>query len=142
MKKTASAPTSDIDRLVQIEKDRLMNEAGLVSDLRHYRRLDERPFSAEERTQTTVLFGNLTLKHEEFIKAVFQGADYRFQNLPQPDKSSFRIGKEYCNNGLCNPNYFTAGGLIRYLENLETEGLTRQEIVDKYLYFFPGDCGP
>jgi predicted nucleotide-binding protein (sugar kinase/HSP70/actin superfamily) len=110
--------------------------------MNHYRRLEERPFTAEERAQTTVLFGNLTPKHEEFIKAVFHGADYRFQNLPQPDKTAFQIGKEYCNNGLCNPNYFTAGGLIQYLEKLESDGLSRQEIVDKYLYFFPGDCGP
>jgi predicted nucleotide-binding protein (sugar kinase/HSP70/actin superfamily) len=131
-----------IERLVSLERDRLMQEAGVVSDLKHYRRLDERPFASEERSKTTILFGNLTPKHEEFIKAVFHGAGYRFQNLPQPDKSAFQIGKEYCNNGLCNPNYFTAGGLIQYLERLESEGLSRAEIVDNYLYFFPGDCGP
>jgi predicted nucleotide-binding protein (sugar kinase/HSP70/actin superfamily) len=142
MKKAASAPTEDIEHLVSTERDRLMREAGLVSDLSHYRRLEERPFTAKERSRTTVLFGNLTPKHEEFIKAVFQGAGYRFQNLPQPDKTAFQIGKEYCNNGLCNPNYFTAGGLIQYLENLESDGLSREEIVDNYLYFFPGDCGP
>lgn len=142
MKKAASAPVEKIDHLVSLERDRLLKEAGLISDLEHYRRLAERPFTAEERSRTTILFGNLTPKHEEFIKAVFHGADYHFQNLPQPDKAAFQIGKEYCNNGLCNPNYFTAGGLIQYLEKLEAGGLSREEIIDTYLYFFPGDCGP
>lgn len=108
----------------------------------HYRRLAERPFTAEERDSTTILFGNLTTKHEELIKAAFQGAGYHFKNLPQPTRRAFQIGKEYCNNGLCNPNYFTAGNLIEYLQSLEASGISRHEIIERYVYFTPADCGP
>ena len=142
MKRVSSVEADETARLVSLERERLLKDAGIQTEVEHYRRPEEGPFTAQERPNTTILFGNLTPKHEDFIKAVFQGAGYRFQNLPQPDKSAFRIGKEYCNNGLCNPNYFTAGGLIKYLENLEESGMDRQRIISDYLYFFPGDCGP
>lgn len=132
----------EIDRLVSAEKERLMREAGLSADQKHYQRIKESPFTAEERATTTILFGNLTWKHEVLIKAVFKGCGYRFQNLPEPTKIDFRIGREYCTNGLCNPNYFTAGSLIQYLQNLEAKGFTRQEIVQNYVYFTAADCGP
>jgi predicted nucleotide-binding protein (sugar kinase/HSP70/actin superfamily) len=119
-----------------------MQETSPAKFLRHYRRAQERPFTAEERRSTTILFGGLTQKHEAFIRAVFRGGGYRFENLPVPTRQSFQLGKEYCNNGLCNPNYFTAGNLIRFLHELELSGLTRQEILDRYVYFTPADCGP
>jgi predicted nucleotide-binding protein (sugar kinase/HSP70/actin superfamily) len=124
------------------EKFRLFQEAGLVSAPDHYRRQAERPFTAGERARTTILFGNLTEKHEAFIRAVFRGSGYLCESLPTPTKSAFQLGKEYCNNGLCNPNYFTAGNLIEYLRRLEQQGLSREEIVDRYVYFTAGGCGP
>ena len=110
--------------------------------LQHYRRPRELPFTAQQRNSTTVLFGNLTPKHERLIKAVFDGNGYRFLSLPVPTKSAFQVGREYCNNGLCNPNYFTAGTLIEYLEKLEKEGKSREEIIRDYIYFTLADCGP
>jgi predicted nucleotide-binding protein (sugar kinase/HSP70/actin superfamily) len=127
---------------VEEERRRLLREAGLDAAPAHYRRLPERPFTAEERDRTTILFGNLTPKHEAFIQAVFQGCGYRCESLPTPSKSAFQVGKEYCNNGLCNPNYFTAGNLIEYLRGIERQGLSREEIVDRYVYFTAGGCGP
>ncbi len=124
------------------EKFRLLRQAGLVSAPDHFRRPAERPFTADERARTTILFGNLTPKHEAFIRAVFRGSGYLCENLPTPTKSAFLLGKEYCNNGLCNPNYFTSGNLIEYLRGLEQQGLAREEIVDRYLYFTAGGCGP
>jgi len=108
----------------------------------HYRLPDEMPFTAAERASTTILFGNLTPKHERLIQAVFNGNGYRFQNLPVPTKGAFQIGREYCNNGLCNPNYFTAGTLIEFLQKLEKEGKSPQQIVRDYVYFTLADCGP
>ena len=109
---------------------------------RHYRRPVERPFRAEERNRTTILFGGLTRKHEHFIKAVFEGSGYTCEILPTPDLNAFHIGREYCNNGQCNPVYFTTGSLIQYLTNLEAQGLSRHDIVDRYLFFTAGCCGP
>ena len=108
----------------------------------HYKIAPERLFLAEERAGTTILFGTLTPKHEAFIRAVFRGAGYCCENLPPPTRSCHETGKEFCNNGLCNPNYFTAGNLIEYLRARMGEGMTAKEVVDRYAYFTAGGCGP
>ena len=53
-----------------------------------------------------------------------------------------RLGKEYGNNGQCNPTYFTVGCLVQYLQQLEKQGIPRQDIVDNYVFFTAGSCGP
>jgi predicted nucleotide-binding protein (sugar kinase/HSP70/actin superfamily) len=113
-----------------------------IDKIRHYRRPIERPFTADERSKITILVGGLTRKHEELIRAVFQGSGYRCEMLPVPDQEAFHLGKEFGNNGQCSPAYFTSGALIQYLRNLESEGMSRPEIVDSYLYFTAGSCGP
>jgi predicted nucleotide-binding protein (sugar kinase/HSP70/actin superfamily) len=102
----------------------------------------ERAFTAEQRAHTTILFGGFTWKHENLIRAVFQGCGYRCEKLPVPDVPAFQIGKEFGNNGQCNPTYFTVGNLVQYLQFLEKEGLTRQQILDNYVFFTAGSCGP
>lgn len=108
----------------------------------HYRCNPQRPFSAEERSSTTILLANLTWKHETFIQAIFEGAGYRCRRLPVPNRTAFQTGKEYCNNGLCNPVYFTVGSLIEFLKNLERDGLDRRGIINRYVYITAGGCGP
>ncbi len=115
---------------------------GLSPSSTHYRRPAERPFTAAERDRTTILIGGLTRRHERFIQAVFQGSGYHCDILPTPDVNAFHIGKEYCNNGQCNPAYFTAGSLIQHLINLEAGGLSRREVEDRYVFFTAGCCGP
>jgi len=109
---------------------------------RHYRCPVDRPFLAAERPSTTILFGSLTPKHEAFIEAVFRGSGYLCRALPLPDKAAYETGKEYCNNGVCNPNYYTAGNLINFLRAQRRRGLSVQEIIDRYVYFTIGGCGP
>ena len=109
---------------------------------RQYHRPPEIPFLAEERPTTTILFGTLTPKHEAFIRAVFRGAGYQCENLPVPTRRAHDTGKEFCNNGLCNPNYFTAGALIEYLKDRVRAGMMPEEVARKYLYFTAGGCGP
>lgn len=112
------------------------------SNIKHYHRPEERPFTEEERSRVTILVGGLTRKHEELIRAVFQGSGYSCELLPVPDQEAFHLGKEFGNNGQCSPAYFTSGALIQYLRNLESEGMSRKDIVDNYLYFTAGSCGP
>jgi predicted nucleotide-binding protein (sugar kinase/HSP70/actin superfamily) len=120
-----------------------MQAAGLIEKpIEHYRRPVERPFTAEERDRVTILFGGFTWKHERLIEAILSGSGYRCQMLPTPDVAAFTIGKEYGNNGQCNPTYFTIGNLIKFLQALEDQGLSRQEIVDRYIFFTAGSCGP
>jgi predicted nucleotide-binding protein (sugar kinase/HSP70/actin superfamily) len=131
-----------IDSLADASEEEQMESASSIKKIRQYRRPPERPFSADERSAVTILVGGLTRKHEEFIRAVFQGSGYRCELLPVPDQSAFLLGKEFGNNGQCSPAYFTSGNLIQYLRNLEAEGMSRRDIIDGYLYFTAGSCGP
>jgi len=123
------------------ERSKLRREAGLSAHS-HFRRPQERSFLAHERGKVTILFGGLTWKHEALIKAVFQGNGYRCENLPLANVADFQAGKEYGNNGQCNPTYFTVGNLVHFLQGLEAQGVPRQEIVDNYVFFTAGSCGP
>ena len=131
---------SEIKERLAAERARLRKIAGLDRPA-HFHRPVERAFTAEERDQVTILFGGFTWKHEDFIRAVFRGCGYRCEKLPDPDVAAFQIGKEYGNNGQCNPTYFTVGNLIQYLRSLEG-GLSRQQILDNYVFFTAGSCGP
>jgi predicted nucleotide-binding protein (sugar kinase/HSP70/actin superfamily) len=124
------------------EPDQLPEVAAAPRKTKHFHRPPERPFTAEERDQVTILFGGFTWKHERFIEAILRGAGYRCQMLPNPDVESFAYGREFGNNGQCNPTYFTIGNLIKHLRWLETQGHSRGEIVEKYIFFTAGACGP
>ena len=74
------------------------------------------PLPPKNAIRVTILFGGFTWKHERFIEAILQGSGYRCQMLPTPDVAAFTVGKEFGNNGQCNPTYFTIGNLIKYLQ--------------------------
>lgn len=132
-----------IRRRVEEERARLEREASLGRrQLHHFKRPVERPFTKDQRPHTTLLFGGLTWKHEKLIHGVLEGLGYKAEALPTPNVAAFQIGKEYGNNGQCNPTYFTVGNLVQYLQSLEEKGLSRQEIIDKYVFFTAGACGP
>ena len=133
----------EIQNKLAQERARLASMMGLDSGpVRHFQRPVERPFTAEERNKVTILFGGLTWKHERVIQAVFEGCGYSCEILPVPDVAGFQLGKEYGNNGQCNPTYFTVGNLVKFLQSLESRGLTKQEIINNYVFFTAGSCGP
>ena len=121
--------------------DVALEQVGAQPSL-HFKRPVERPFTRAERDTTTILFGGLTWKHERLIQGVLEGLGYKAQPLPVPDRRAFQTGKEYGNNGQCNPTYFTVGNLVRYLESLRAQGVPQQEILDRYVFFTAGACGP
>jgi len=131
----------EIQARIDAERARLRAEAGLAR-MHEFKKPVERGFTASERDRVTILFGGLTWKHEEMIKAVFHGSGYRCENIPTPIVADFQAGKEFGNNGQCNPTYFTVGNLVRHLQSLEKQGLSRQEIIDNYVFFTAGSCGP
>lgn len=110
--------------------------------VRHFHRPLERPFTADERDRTTILFGGLTCTHERLIEAVFHACGYRCRCLPTPDLAAFHLGREYCNTGQCNPTYFTIGRLLSALLLLEARGYSRRQIIDQFVFFTAGSCGP
>src|SRR5512142_2151356 len=105
---------------LQRERERLEREAGLQRQaVRQFHRPVERPFTKSQRAHTTILFGGLTWKHEKLIHAVLDNLGYKCEPIPTPDKRAFQLGKEYGNNGQCNPTYFTVGNLVQFLQRLE-----------------------
>ncbi len=125
------------------ERARLEQEAGLTKrEVHHFKRPVERPFTKEQRGKTTLLFGGLTWKHEKLVHGALEGLGYRAEAVPTPNVRAFQTGKEYGNNGQCNPTYFTVGNLVQYLQSLEEQGVTKQEIIDRYVFFTAGACGP
>src|SRR5512146_495383 len=115
---------------LQRERERLEAEAGLEHrTVRHFHRPVERSFTKDQRATTTILFGGLTWKHEKLIHGVLENLGYRCEAVPTPDKRAFQLGKEYGNNGQCNPTYFTVGNLVQYLQKLEEQGESKRDII-------------
>jgi predicted nucleotide-binding protein (sugar kinase/HSP70/actin superfamily) len=134
--------TEDVIRQrLEAEREKLRQRHGLGRP-QHFERPKERAFTAEERDHVTILFGGFTWKHEDLIRAVFRGCGYACEKLPVPNVAAFQLGKEYGNNGQCNPTYFTVGNLVQYLQFLESQGIARQQILDNYVFFTAGSCGP
>jgi predicted nucleotide-binding protein (sugar kinase/HSP70/actin superfamily) len=129
---------------VAAERERLLREAGLsIGRPSHFKRPKERPYTKAERGTTTVLFGGLTLRHEALILSGLEGLGYKVAQIPMPVKADFQAGKEYGNNGQCNPTYFTVGALVNHLKRLRDEqGLSAQEILRDYVFITAGACGP
>ncbi|MBM3810991.1 MAG: activator of (R)-2-hydroxyglutaryl-CoA dehydratase [Acidimicrobiia bacterium] len=88
------------------------------------------------------MFGGLTWKHEKLVHGAFEALGYKAEIVPSADVAAFQLGKEFGNNGQCNPTYFTVGNLVQYLQKLEAQGLTKQEIIDRYIFLTAGACGP
>jgi predicted nucleotide-binding protein (sugar kinase/HSP70/actin superfamily) len=125
------------------ERARLEREAGVPKqNVHHFKRPAERPFTKQERAVTTLLFGGLTWKHEKLVHGALEGLGYKARPVPTPNVRAFQLGKEYGNNGQCNPTYFTVGNLVQYLQTLEEQGMSKRDIIDNHVFFTAGACGP
>jgi predicted nucleotide-binding protein (sugar kinase/HSP70/actin superfamily) len=132
-----------IRQRLEQERARLAQEMGIDTQTRQqFKKPVENPFTRSQRANTTLLFGGLTWKHEYLIHGALEGLGYKCEAVPTPNVQAFQLGKEYGNNGQCNPTYFTVGNLVQHLQSLESNGLSRQEIIDKYVFFTAGACGP
>ncbi len=100
-------------------------------------------FSKSERPHVTLLVGGLTMAHDYLVQGAFTGVGYNVIALDCPDFESLRVGKEFGNRAQCNPTYFTVGNLVKYLQRLrDEEGLSAQQIIDRYVFLTAGACGP
>ncbi|TNE48013.1 MAG: activator of (R)-2-hydroxyglutaryl-CoA dehydratase [Bacteroidetes bacterium] len=102
----------------------------------------ERPFLKEERATTTVLVGGLSPMHDYLVEATLKGLGLKALTLPPTNIAAFHTGREYGNNGFCNPAYFMVGNLINYLRELERSGMSKDEIIEKYVFFTAGCNAP
>jgi len=132
-----------IRQRVAEERARLEQEAGIAQkQVHHFHKPIERAFTADQRSKTTLLFGGLTWKHEKLVHGALQGLGYKCEVVPTPNVRAFQLGKEYGNNGQCNPTYFTVGNLVQYLQRLEEAGQRRDDIINHYVFLTAGACGP
>ncbi len=99
-------------------------------------------FTRQQREHTTLLVCGLTMAHDLFIQAGLRGIGYKVKAMDVPTYDALQFGREFGNRGQCNPTYFTVGNLIKYLTELEAEGLSKKEIVENYLFVTAGACGP
>ena len=150
-------PLQPVERDVQ--RATLNLPAGLILDLpnklgpvrtaqpqrrrEHHARPVENRFTKSQRPHTTVLHGGLTLKHEKLIDGCLRGLGYKPESLPCPDVAAFQTGKEYGNNGQCNPTYFTVGALVNHLKNMrDDKHMSLEEIINNNVFITAGACGP
>ena len=138
-----SSLEEQIRQRVAEERARLEQEAGIVhKQIHHFHKPIERPFTAEQRAKTTLLFGGLTWKHEKLVHGALEGLGYKCEVVPTPDVKAFQLGKEYGNNGQCNPTYFTVGNVVQYLQKLEESGMKKEDLINNYVFLTAGACGP
>ena len=133
-----------IQELLSRKRQDLAQELGLAGEgeVRHFRKPEEHLFTKNQRPHTTILLGGLTWKHERLVQGVLEGLGYRCEQIATPDTRAFQLGKEFGNNGQCNPTYFTVGNLVQHLQGLESKGLTRERIKSDYVFLTAGACGP
>lgn len=135
----------EIQQLLDEKRKELSEEEGVSfqSVNMQFQRPVEHDFTADQRSHTTLLFGGFTFRHEHLIKCSFENLGYKSEVLPTPNTNAFQTGKQYGNNGQCNPTYFTVGNLVQFLEHLrDDKGMSTQEIIDKYFFITAGACGP
>ena len=141
--KNPDSKETEIQKLLLQERMRLEAEYGVqAKKIDHFKKPLENIFTKDQRAETTILFGGLTWKHEKLIKGVLEGLGYKASEIPVPNKRAFQLGKEYGNNGQCNPTYFTVGNLVAYLQDLESSGMSKEDIIKDYVFFTAGACGP
>ncbi len=105
---------------------------------------ENRPWLKKDRDRVTLLYSYVERWKSFFFRAYFERMGLRFVDLGDHVKQDVTWGKEYGNRMECNPMYFTSGAIIRNLARIEREtGLTKQEIVDRYVFLGGGgQCGP
>lgn len=130
---------ASLRKLEQQEREQL----GLVEEHKaQWRDLNPNHFVAADREHTTILHAGLTMAHDLFIQSAFRGLGYKVEAMEVPDNRALQFGREFGNRGQCNPTYFTVGNLVKKLKALEASGVSKQDIVQNYIFATAGSCGP
>jgi predicted nucleotide-binding protein (sugar kinase/HSP70/actin superfamily) len=113
----------------------------MATAVSHYTSYKARPFTREQRDQTTILFGGLTWKHERLVQGVFNNLNYKAKPLPNITRADLDAGKELIDVGACCPTIFTTGSLVNFLKS-EVAVNGKQPTIDNYVFLTAGACGP
>jgi len=126
-------------QLVTIDSD--IASKTLRPAVQHYQAYRPRPFTREQRENTTVLFGGLTWKHERIMQGALHNLKYKAEPLPNIAREDLDAGKELIDVGACCPTIFTTGSLVNFLKQQVTVHGT-DAVNQKYVYLTAGACGP
>jgi predicted nucleotide-binding protein (sugar kinase/HSP70/actin superfamily) len=134
----------EIEAEVRAFEDAERRQLGLDDNpVEHWVDPNPQTFTRAERAHTTILFGGLTMAHDQLVRAALSGLGYDMLPLDVPDIESLRYGKEFGNRAQCNPTYFTVGNLVKHLVHLrDREGMPVEEIIRTRVFFTAGACGP
>lgn len=147
MRRETPSSVADYDQIeaeLKAFEDAERRRLGLdEAPIDHWADPNPQTFTRAERAHTTILFGGLTMAHDQLVRAALAGLGYDMQPLDVPDYESLRYGKEFGNRAQCNPTYFTVGNLVKHLVHLrDREGITVEEIIRTRVFFTAGACGP
>ena len=112
-----------------------------MENVSHYTAYKPKPFTKEQRKDTTLLFGGLTWKHERLIQGAFHNLKYKAEPLPNVTRADLDTGKELIDVGACCPTIFTTGNLMNFLKDKQAKD-GKDAAVNDYAYFTMGACGP
>ncbi len=135
-------PSVDVDAELARFEEEERKRLGLA-ERSQWRDANPNAFRVDQRAHTTLLVAGLTQAHDIFVRSAIASCGYKVEVLDCPDNEALRFGKEFGNRGQCNPTYFTVGNLVKYLTYLRDEKkMSKEEIVEKYLFLTAGACGP
>ncbi len=130
---------AELARFEAEERERL----GLETEERWIEDMANLGFTKSEKAKITLLVGGLTMAHDYLVEGALSNLGYNVISMDCPDNDALRVGKEFGNRAQCNPTYFTVGNLVKYLITLRDEkGMTKEDIVDKFVFLTAGACGP
>jgi predicted nucleotide-binding protein (sugar kinase/HSP70/actin superfamily) len=105
-----------------------------------YRAYKAAPFTREERSRVTVLFGGLHWRAERVIQGAMENLGYRTQVLPTATREDLLTGREVADIGQCCPTSFTTGNLANFLRG-EAGRIGHERVAKEYVYVTAGACG-
>lgn len=106
-----------------------------------YRAYTPKPFTADDKKQTTLVFGGLTWRAEKGLEAAFRGSGFRAQALPNATRADLIRGRELADVGQCCPTAFTTGSLANFLLDQGNEHEGKSDTLSDYAYVTAGSCG-
>ncbi|MGM0460790.1 MAG: hypothetical protein ACQEQ4_00005, partial [Fibrobacterota bacterium] len=98
----------------------------------------------KDKDKVTVLFTMVERRKSFFLRAYFERMGYRYRDMGDHVPQDLYLGRKWGTRMQCNPLYFTSGAIIRSLLKIQEEtGLSKEEIVEKYVFLCGGgQCGP
>jgi predicted nucleotide-binding protein (sugar kinase/HSP70/actin superfamily) len=118
-----------------------MAQVAQLPIIEHYSAYKPKPFTRDQRAETTILYGGLTWKHERMMQGALHNLKYKAEPLPNIAREDLDAGKELIDTGACCPTIFTTGSLVNFLKK-EVHEHGKEEVNKKFVYLTAGACGP